>query len=277
METESNNSNWQAPRWVLGIILAVAIVAVVAYAWQRKTVRTLADQNQRVTASLQQTQTQLDALKSKIDELSAPPAQAPSAAKPAAATGVPHHRGSARATAGHRARSADDPRWKQFQSKLDEQGKQIDATRQDLSSTRTELQGSIARTHDELVVLERKGERSYFEFDLNKAKQFRQTGPVGIRLKKANTKHSFADLELMVDDVDLSKKHVNLYEPVTFYNSEDGRPVELVINSISKDHIHGYVATPKYSKNDLAAMGANGTGVDATQPQQRQKLELPKN
>ncbi|HVZ16338.1 MAG TPA: hypothetical protein VG897_04425 [Terriglobales bacterium] len=269
METEAP-PNRPIPRWTIALLLAVALVAAVAFAWQRKTTKTLAAQNQQVTLALQQTQAQLAALKTKIDTMTPPPALVAPAAKPTPAISS---RRSHSVHAAVQRRHADDPRWKQFQSRLDDQGKQIDATRQDLATARTELTGSIARTHDELVTLERKGERSYFEFDINKSKQFRATGPVGIRLKKANMKHSYADLELMVDDRDMSKKHVNLYEPVIFYASDDGRPVELVINSVSKDHIHGYVATPKYSKTELAAMSGTSTGDTAPE---RKKLALPK-
>jgi len=272
METEAPSQ--QPVRWSVALLLLIALIAAIAFAWQRKTTKSLAAENQQVTLALQQTQAQLDALKAKIDSLTPTPAAFTVPAKPAAIVRKPH----AIHAVAHR-RQADDPRWKQFQSRLDDQGKQIDATRQDLTSARTELQGSIARTHDELVVLERKGERSYFEFDIDKTKQFRATGPVGIRLKKANTKHSYADLELMVDDKDLSKKHVNLYEPVVFYASEDGRPVELVINSVTKDHIHGYVATPKYNKTELAGMsGGTAAAQESAQSQAaaRRKLELPK-
>jgi hypothetical protein len=85
----------------------------------------------------------------------------------------------------------------------------------------------------------------------------------------------------MVDDANLSKKHVNLLEPVIFYAAEGGRPVELVINGISKDHIHGYVSTPKYKESELAAMRADNaeSNIGATpqdQPPARQKLQLPK-
>ena len=48
-------------------------------------------------------------------------------------------------------------------------------------------------------------------------------------------------IELMVDDAKLSQKHVNLLQPVVFYAAEGGRPVELVINKVTKDHVHGYV------------------------------------
>src|SRR6185437_11259682 len=96
-------------------------------------------------------------------------------------------------------RRADDVRWKKVQSQLDAHQQAIDATRNDLTQAKTELSGSIARTHDELVVLQRKGERNYYEFDVDKTKQFHASGPVGIKLRKANTKHQYADLQLMVD------------------------------------------------------------------------------
>ena len=273
MQPESRPTNRAVPYIKVALIAAVLAFAAVAVMWQNTKARGLASQNQQMASTLQQTQAELDAMKAKLDSLTPPPApvvapvETPS--KPPAAV----HHSAAHSTVHHR--QADDPRWKQFQSRLDEQGKAIDANRQDLSSTRTELTGSIARTHDELVALERKGERSYFEFDINKSKSFQRSGPVGIRLHKANTKHSYADLELQVDDADLSKKHVNLYEPITFYASQDGRPVELVINSVTKDHIHGYVATPKYSATDLAAM--SNTNADGSSAPTRQKLELPKN
>lgn len=274
MEAEAVPPNRPTPRWAVAAVLALVLVAVVVFAYQRKTANKLAAENQQVTQALQQTQAQLQAMQAKIDAMSTPPPAPVAVAKPAAA-----HRSAHTTHAVAHRRRADDPRWKQFQTRLDEQGKAIDATRQDLSSTRTELTGSIARTHGELVALERKGEKSYFEFDINKSKQFQATGPVGIRLRKANTKHSYADLELMVDDRDMTKKHVNLYEPVMFYTSDDGRPVELVINNVTKDHIHGYVSTPKYSASELAAMTSNNNGAapDGTTPAPtRRKLELPK-
>jgi hypothetical protein len=84
---------------------------------------------------------------------------------------------------------------------------------------------------------------------------------------------------MMVDDVKLSQKHVNLMQPVMFYANDNGTPVELVVNSISKNHIKGYVSEAKYKRAELAAMAntnaATGT-AQATAPQ-RQKLELPKN
>jgi hypothetical protein len=152
-----------------------------------------------------------------------------------------------------------DPRWQKMQTQLDAQGQAIESTRQELAGTRSDLQGSIARTHDELVALERKGERNYFEFDLDKSKNFRPEGPVSVSLRKANTKHQYADLELLVDDRQLSKKHLNLYEPAVFYPAGDRQPVELVINGITKDHIHGYISAAKYNAAEIAATAGDSS------------------
>ncbi len=135
-------------------------------------------------------------------------------------------------------------------------------------------------------MLEKKGERSYYEFDVDKSGQFHREGPVGVRLRKANTKHEYADLEMQVDDFKVSKKHVNIYEPVVFYSTDRRPPVELVINSIGKNHIHGYVSEPKYKGTELEAMtnsSANTTSAgtnDQTTPTAkpspvRQRLEHP--
>ncbi len=259
---------------VVVLLLVVALIGAGAYSvHQRSVARRLTTQNDQFASTLRDTRSQLDSLKAQMAAISAPaavPAPAPVA--------HPVHKRSVKPAAGIRR---DDPRWKKFQAQLDEQGKQIDATRQDLASARTELQGSIAQTHDQLVLLEKKGERNYFEFDLDKAKQFTKEGPVGIRLRKANTKHQYADLELMVDDAQLSKKHIDLLEPVVFYAAEGGRPVELVIQSITKNHIHGYVSEPKYRTSELAASASSGTGTqDSTAPETappaRRRLELTK-
>lgn len=272
-----------APRFVSRFGAAVVaplivVVAVAAYAFHERSVsKQLAAQNSAMTSSLNATRDQVNALTAKLDAMNA---QQTAAQQPH----VPLYRKPMNA-AGSRRR-IEDPRWKKMQGQLDDQAKQIDATRQDLSSSRTELQGSIATTHDELVLLEKKGERSYFEFDIDKSKQFQREGPVGVRLAKANTKHEYADLEMMVDDFKVSKKHVNIYEPVVFYAADSKIPVELVINGISKNHIHGYVSEPKYKTSDLQAMSnspannapaaTSGTQPDPTakpSPAVRQRLD----
>ena len=243
-------------------LVLVLVVGAVAYSLHERSVaKKLAADNNAMSATLNATRDQVNALSAKMSALEAPPAAEP-ATKPAA---MVFHRPLTAAVARRRMRRVEDPRWKKMQGQLDEQGRQIDATRQDLTSTRTELQGSIAKTHDDLVLLEKKGERNYYEFDLDKSGQFQRQGPISIRLRKANTKHDYADLELLVDDAKVSKKHVNVYEPVVFYPADEKVPVEIVINAVSKNHIHGYVSAPKYRGADLEAMTNSGANnADAT-------------
>ena len=250
----------------------VALVAVIAALGgalgfyglhEHRAAQAAAANNAQATAQLSTTKQQVSDLTAKVTELvarseaqQAPPvssAQAPSGAKPAAVR-----------------RPKDDPRFKKLQSQIDAQNQAIEQTRSDLagtqgdlSSTRTELTGSIAHTHDELVLLEKKGERSYAEFDITKSKQFAREGPFEIRLRKADNRHQFADLDLLVDDRNLTQKHVNLYQPVMFSTPDSPQPVEVVINNISKDHIHGYVSASKYRQSELASM-ANGAGSNST-------------
>ena len=127
------------------------------------------------------------------------------------------------------------------------------ATHSDLKNARTEPTGSIARRPDELALSPRKGEHNYYEFDIDKSERFQKEGPLGICLKKVNAKHQYANLELMVNDQSLSQKHVNLYEPVMFYRPDSSQLVEIVIDNISKDHIHGYVRVPEARQSELAA------------------------
>jgi hypothetical protein len=268
------------------IALASVVVlggALIGYAvHEHSTAQDLAAQNAQQTATIAATQHQIGDLTAKVNEL-ATRAQTPPAPQVSPAL---------QAANGHRpaaARRQEDPRFKKLQAQLDAQGKAIDDTRNgltttqgDLVNTRTELSGSIAHTHDELVLLQKKGERNYAEFDISKSKEFKRAGVVQLRLKKANNKHQYADLEMLVNDRNLSQKHVNLLQPVMFYMPDSPQPVEIVINDIGKDHIHGYVSTSKYRQSELASMAApadnSAQGVNqatADQPAQRKKLPLP--
>ncbi|HTW47373.1 MAG TPA: hypothetical protein VMD92_05460 [Acidobacteriaceae bacterium] len=252
-DTETSVVKFVAP------LIAAVVVAVcgVGYAvHEHHGAERLAAQNQQETADLAAARTQLNDLTAKVNALAAQQVQT---AQPEAATAPIVHR-VAKPQAGHAAES----RWKKMQAQLNQQEQEIQQTRGDLASTSTQLSGSIAHTHDELVVLEKRGERSYFEFDIFKSKDFKHEGPVGVSLRKANVKHQYADLQLMVDDRDLVQKHVNLDQPVMFYEPDTEQPIQIVINDITRDHIHGYVSAPKYRKSELAAMddaNANAAGA----------------
>jgi chromosome segregation ATPase len=127
-------------------------------------------------------------------------------------------------------------------------------TKTDLQNTQAQLQsmkgdlgvqsGLIATNHGELEILKHKGDRNYYEFTLGKNKR-QPISTVGLELKKADTKHSRYTLEVYADDKKIEKKDRGLNEPVQFYTGKDNNLYELVVNSITKDQIQGYVSTPK--------------------------------
>lgn len=247
----------------VALIVGAAVIAVAGLgyaAYEHHSAQNLAAQNQQVTAKLNATQGQLSATNGELNVLAAKVNQMEAEQqKPS-----PETNGANVVARRHVVRrprvNPYDARFKKMQSQLDAQGQEIDATRSDLTSAKTELGNGIAKNHDQLVALERKGEQNYFEFDIVKSKEYKREGPLSVRLTKANVKHQFADMMLLVDDRNLQQKHVNLDQPVMFYTPDSPKPVEVVINQITKNHIHGYVSAPKYKTSELNAM-ANGQSV----------------
>ena len=265
--------------FVTPIALAIAALALLVYGLHERSVAAhYSTQSEEAAAQTKELRAQVGTLTAKLDSLVNANVQ-PQPPAPVAATVTPSRRAVAPLHPTG-SRQKPDPRWKKMQTQLDTQGKAIEATQQQLASTRTDLEGSIARNHDELVVLQKKGERNYYEFDLDKTKHFQTVGGMGISLRKANTKHQYADLELLVDDRELSKKHLNLYEPATFYPAGERQAVELVVIGITKNHVHGYISAPKYRASELASASASPAETKDAQPsasnKSRQKLEVPR-
>jgi hypothetical protein len=118
---------------------------------------------------------------------------------------------------------------------------QLESVRGDLTQTNS----VIARNHDELVTLEHKGDRNYYEFTLSKG-QKKPVGTVSLELKKTDAKRSKFTLDIYADDKVYEKKDRNVNEPMQFYSGKDPALYEIVVNTInSKNQISGYLSTPK--------------------------------
>jgi DNA repair exonuclease SbcCD ATPase subunit len=119
----------------------------------------------------------------------------------------------------------------------------------DLKSTRGDLgvqSGLIATNANELAALKLRGERNYIDIKLGKTKQPVRFGDITLKLEKVDPKRNKYTVMLMADDKPMEKKDKNIFEPVQFYTSKGGHiPYEIVINSIGKDEIVGYLSTPK--------------------------------
>jgi hypothetical protein len=259
------------------LLLGISAYSMVALVGERRHSRELTTSNQALLVSLREMQNQVQSVSEKLSAMSSPaPAPPPVSSIPA----VERPMRTARAVPKKAARPADDPRWRQVHTKLADQQRLIDTTREEagqakkelqdsLTSTRDELSGSIAKTHDEVELLQKRGERNYYEFQLNKSKQFQAAGPLSLSLRSVNVKQGHYDLALMVDDRQLQKKHVNLHEPLMFTLADRPQPVELVVNQINKNQVKGYVSEPKYKKSELA--GGSVASKPASDPKSLQR------
>jgi len=118
---------------------------------------------------------------------------------------------------------------------------QLQSIRGDLSNTNS----VIARNHDELVLLEHKGDRNYYEFTIVKGAR-KPVGTVSLELKKVDTKKNTFTLVVYSDDKAVQKKDRGLDEPLQFYSGKDPLLFEVVVNNIiSKNSVSGYLTTPK--------------------------------
>ena len=267
-----NENGWQfggagISRWVLIGGVALLLVAGLAFGYgysQQIAVGHLSAQQSAASATIDQLQGQLNAITTKLNDMVT--------AQQAAAQAEEQKKAQAAAT-GKRG-APTDKRYKELKAQLEDQGKQLKDTQDlvtknradletSLTSTKDELNGSIAKTHEELVVLQKRGERNYFEFDLSKSKQFQRFGPLTLSLRRTDAKHMNYDLSMVVDDNALSKKRVNLYEPIWIHPETGGQPVQIVVNKIGRNEVHGYISAPKYRESELASSAA---GVPALTP-----------
>jgi len=129
--------------------------------------------------------------------------------------------------------------------------KELVATKEEfgrqLVDVKNVLSEGIARNSTELSELRKKGERDYFEFDIHKdAKQpMQRVADVQLALIKADPKNHKYSVAIQVDDNRLEKKDRTTNEPVQFLVGRDQLRYEVVVNSVDKDRIRGYLSAPK--------------------------------
>lgn len=103
----------------------------------------------------------------------------------------------------------------------------------------------IATNGKELEALRQLGERNYAEFTIHKTKEPQRVGDVAIQLKKVDTKRNRFTINVIADDKTVEKKDRTINEPIQFYTSKAKQPEEIVVNSVSKNTISGYLSMPK--------------------------------
>jgi len=141
----------------------------------------------------------------------------------------------------------------------------VSGVKNDLDATKSKLDratgdmgvmsGLIARNHDDLEELKRKGDRNYYEFTVQKSKTPQRVGPVQMSLNKTDQKKSKYTMTVLADDKSIEKKDKTAGEPVQFYvkGAQHYAPYEIVVFDVGKNQITGYLSTPKSAGTSTAA------------------------
>jgi hypothetical protein len=139
--------------------------------------------------------------------------------------------------------STDDV--KGVDGKVDGVRTDLTGTQNDLTMARSELGTLIARNHEDVDQLRRLGERDYIEFTIDSKNKPEKVGSFVVELRSTNVTKKRYTVSLVVDDARIEKKNLGIDEPIFFHQGKDRRPLELVVNSVGKDKVTGYISIPK--------------------------------
>ena len=139
----------------------------------------------------------------------------------------------------------------------------LEATKQKLQSTIGDLgvqSGLVANTRSDLEVLKHKGDRNYYEFTLLKGAKPQPVATVSLQLRKSDPKHGKFTLNVTSDDKTIEKRDRNVSEPIQFYSGRDHLLFELVVWTVEKKKVTGYLSTPKAAPAPVTAGPVSGIG-----------------
>ena len=256
------------PRWITILLVlmmaGIAVLGIAGYSAQTKISQDLSEQqkqNKILTAQLDQANTRIADLKSKMEittqrigltqsELAQAKSRAESIRKEQQSS---DEKLTAQLT---QAQKENDEKIGAVASEVGIAKKDIEATKGDLEATKGKLErslgdmnvmsGLIAHNRDDLDKLRRRGDRNYYEFTLQKSKSAQRVGPVQMSLNKTDPKKAKYTLTVVADDKTIEKKDKTSGEPVQFYVKGSARlaPYEIVVFDVGKNQITGYLATP---------------------------------
>ncbi len=123
----------------------------------------------------------------------------------------------------------------------------LEAIRQNIRTTREELEVLIARNHDGIEQLRRLGERDYYEFTVDRKGARQKVGDLEIELRGTNTKKNLFSVAIYADNMRYEERKRTVNEPIYFYTRGSRTPLALVVNQVGKNKVVGYLSTPKSS------------------------------
>jgi hypothetical protein len=121
----------------------------------------------------------------------------------------------------------------------------LEGTQRQLVDVRDTLGAAVAKNSSEVAQLRLKGERDYFEFTIPDKKSPVKVEDIRLMLTNADPKKGKFNLKILVDDSQLEKKDRIMNEPIQFLVGQNRIRYEIVINSVQKNKVVGYMSIPK--------------------------------
>jgi predicted nucleic acid-binding Zn-ribbon protein len=285
-EKEYRVENTNNPTWHLPAIVVLGLLALggLGWAWSNSskleaTKTAVADQVRTVQQSVQQDMTTLKEriaqdektntdlqgdLKVVTDKLKITQGQLKKARQEATAIGTAATETKDKLTAldtsvhTELASKASTDEVKTVDTRVTQVNSDLNKTISDLNMAKSDLGTLIARNHDEIDLLRRKGERDYVEFTIAGKNQPQKVGNVTIELKGTNEKKSRANMVVTVEDKKYEDKNRATNQPLIFYTTDSHIPEEVVINRVGKNQISGYVSVPKANSATVTSATKSG-------------------
>jgi len=134
-------------------------------------------------------------------------------------------------------------------SKIGQVSTDVSSVRTEVSANKSELDKTIAALHStqgDLGVQSGLIATNGKELAALKAlKAPQRVGDIMLQLKNVDPKKNRFTVNVSADDKVVEKRDKGVNEPIQFYTSKARQPYEIVVNSVKKDQIAGYLATPK--------------------------------
>jgi hypothetical protein len=107
------------------------------------------------------------------------------------------------------------------------------------------MSGLVATNEHDLEYLKALGDRNYTQFRLTKSKEPSMVAGIGLVLRHTDAHAQKYTLDVIASDVRVQKKDKTVDEPVQFYVADSRQPYEIVVNSVGRNIVEGYLSTPK--------------------------------
>jgi len=125
----------------------------------------------------------------------------------------------------------------------------------------------IAMNHEELMQIAHRSDRHYSEFTLTKGDTPKSIDGVMLQVKDLNPKKQRFTLSVVIDDKSVDMKDNNIEVPIHFYRGRgDQNLYEIVVWTVDKNGIAGYLATPK---------GMNSPGLQERRSESPSQMNSP--